>query len=137
MTAPLFAVTFFDHRSARSKREVKVTLPELREMIEVQTAERKDLLPLLKLARFCYLTTDKACLRHDANDPATLANRNWKEKSFPDHPYGQAANGTLETLARIERADLQLDRHPGRRRDLVKQWRSQVAAEEGRRTAYP
>ena len=47
-----------------------------------------------------------ARLRHDANDPATLANRNWKEKSFPDHPYGQAASGTLETLARIERADL-------------------------------
>jgi zinc protease len=47
-----------------------------------------------------------ARLRHDANDPATLANRNWKEKSFPDHPYGQAANGTLETLAHIERADL-------------------------------
>jgi zinc protease len=47
-----------------------------------------------------------ARLRHDANDPATLANRNWKEKSFPHHPYGQAANGTLETLARIERADL-------------------------------
>src|SRR6202167_6153153 len=47
-----------------------------------------------------------ARLRHDANDPATLANRHWKEKSFPDHPYGQAASGTLETLARIERIDL-------------------------------
>ena len=47
-----------------------------------------------------------ARLRHDANDPATLANRHWKEKSFPDHPYGQAASGTLETLAHIKRADL-------------------------------
>ena len=47
-----------------------------------------------------------ARLRHDANDPATLASRNWKAKSFPDHPYGQPADGTLETLARIERADL-------------------------------
>jgi zinc protease len=47
-----------------------------------------------------------ARLRHDANDPATLANRNWKARSFPDHPYGQPADGTLETLARIERADL-------------------------------
>ena len=47
-----------------------------------------------------------ARLRHDANDPATLANRNWKAKSFPDHPYGQPADGTLDTLARIERADL-------------------------------
>src|SRR5882757_312538 len=47
-----------------------------------------------------------ARLRHDANDPATLANRHWKEKAFPNHPYGQAASGTLETLAHIERADL-------------------------------
>jgi zinc protease len=47
-----------------------------------------------------------ARLRHDANDPATLASRNWKAKSFPDHPYGQPADGTLETLARIEQGDL-------------------------------
>jgi zinc protease len=47
-----------------------------------------------------------ARLRHAANDPGTLANRHWKENSFPGHPYGQAANGTLETLARIERGDL-------------------------------
>src|ERR1700735_3234030 len=47
-----------------------------------------------------------ARLRHDANDPATLASRSWKAKSFPDHPYGQPADGTLETLARIERGDL-------------------------------
>ena len=47
-----------------------------------------------------------ARLRHDANDPATLANRNWKAKAFPHHPYGQPADGSLETLARIERDDL-------------------------------
>ena len=47
-----------------------------------------------------------ARLRHVANDPGTLANRNWKAKAFPHHPYGQPADGSLETLARIERADL-------------------------------
>jgi zinc protease len=47
-----------------------------------------------------------ARLRHDANDPPTLANRNWKAKAFPDHPYGQPAEGSLESLGRIERADL-------------------------------
>jgi zinc protease len=47
-----------------------------------------------------------ARLRHDANDPATLANRNWKAKAFPHHPYGQPADGSLETLARIDRYDL-------------------------------
>ena len=47
-----------------------------------------------------------ARLRHVANDPGTLANRSWKAKAFPHHPYGQAADGSLETLARIERTDL-------------------------------
>ena len=47
-----------------------------------------------------------ARLRHDANDPATVANRNWKAKAFPDHPYGQPAEGSLEGLGRIRRADL-------------------------------
>ncbi len=47
-----------------------------------------------------------ARLRHDANDPGTLASRNWRAKAFPGHPYGEPAEGTLETLARVERADL-------------------------------
>jgi zinc protease len=47
-----------------------------------------------------------ARLRHDANDPATLAGRNWKAKAFPHHPYGQPADGSLETLARLGREDL-------------------------------
>ena len=29
-----------------------------------------------------------------------------RRRPFPDHPYGQPADGSLETLARIERADL-------------------------------
>jgi AAA domain len=67
MTAPPFVVTFFDHHSARLKREQKLSLAELAELIEASTAERKDLLPWLKLARFGNLTTAKASLRHDAN----------------------------------------------------------------------
>ena len=39
MSATPFTVTFFDHRSARFKRELQVTLPELREMIEAQAAD--------------------------------------------------------------------------------------------------
>jgi zinc protease len=60
-----------------------------------------------------------ARLRHDANDPATLASRNWRAKSFPDHPYGQPAEGTLETLARIERADLVKAANRGISRDQL------------------
>ena len=37
-------------------------------------------------------------LRYVANDPATLANRHWKEKSAPGHGWAQAASGTLESL---------------------------------------
>ena len=47
-----------------------------------------------------------ARLRHDMNDPASVANRNWRSKAFPNHPYGQPVDGTLESLGRVERADL-------------------------------
>jgi zinc protease len=47
-----------------------------------------------------------ARLRHDLNDPGTVANRAWRAKAFPDHPYGQPTDGSLDSLARIERADL-------------------------------
>lgn len=47
-----------------------------------------------------------ARLRHDANDPATVAGKAWRAKAFSGHPYGQPADGSLETLAAIERADL-------------------------------
>jgi hypothetical protein len=67
MTAPPFAVTFFDHHSARFKRERKLTLAELAELIEASTDERKDLLPWLKLARFGNQSSEKGSLRHNAN----------------------------------------------------------------------
>ncbi|HLW90094.1 MAG TPA: pitrilysin family protein, partial [Roseiarcus sp.] len=47
-----------------------------------------------------------AGLRRDANDPASLAGRKWRARTFPDHPYGQPTRGTLESLATIDRADL-------------------------------
>ena len=47
-----------------------------------------------------------ARLRHDMNDPASVASRNWRLQAFPGHPYGQPVEGTLESLARLERRDL-------------------------------
>src|SRR5208337_2096027 len=47
-----------------------------------------------------------ARLRHDANDPASVAARAWRANAFPGHPYGLPAEGTLETLAAIERGDV-------------------------------
>ncbi len=47
-----------------------------------------------------------ARLRHDANDPGSMAAKAWKAHAFPGHPYGQPTDGALDTLALIERADL-------------------------------
>src|SRR5580698_140532 len=47
-----------------------------------------------------------AGLRHEANDPGSLAGRTWRARSFPGHPYGAPSNGTLESLPDVERADL-------------------------------
>ena len=47
-----------------------------------------------------------ARLRHDANDPGTVAARAWRTGAFPGHAYGTPSEGTLDTLAAIERADI-------------------------------
>jgi zinc protease len=47
-----------------------------------------------------------AGLRHEANDPGSLAGRVWRARSFPGHPYGAPTNGTLESLPAIARPDL-------------------------------
>jgi zinc protease len=47
-----------------------------------------------------------ARLRHDANDPGSVAAKAWKANAFPGHPYGHPSDGSLESLALIERADL-------------------------------
>ncbi|HZZ63153.1 MAG TPA: pitrilysin family protein [Roseiarcus sp.] len=47
-----------------------------------------------------------AKLRHDANDPGSVAARTWRANAFSGHPYGQPAEGALETLARVEPADI-------------------------------
>ena len=47
-----------------------------------------------------------AKLRHEAKDPGAMANRAWRETVFAGHTYARPADGTLESLARIERADV-------------------------------
>src|SRR6204780_3627105 len=90
-----------DHWSGRMRTLTK-NLDRAAELLRLAVnAPRFDLEPFKRVREHM-----NARLRHDANDPGTLASRNWKAKSFPDHPYGQPADGTLETPARIERADL-------------------------------
>jgi zinc protease len=45
-------------------------------------------------------------LRRDTTNPASLAARKFMEVAFGDHPYSRQANGTLESVAKIEVADL-------------------------------
>ena len=47
-----------------------------------------------------------AGLREADTKPDTLANRAFSRAVYPDHPYGLRASGEVETLNRIERADL-------------------------------
>ena len=90
-----------DHWSGRMRTLVK-NLDRAVELLRLAvTAPRFDEEPFERVREQL-----NARLRHDANDPATLAGRNWKAKAFPHHPYGQPADGSLETLARIGRDDL-------------------------------
>ena len=47
-----------------------------------------------------------AKLRHESKDPGAMATRAWRERVFAGHPYARAADGTLESLQRVERADV-------------------------------
>ena len=60
-------VTFFDHYSARHKRQQDVTLTALAEIIRDMAGVSKSALPWLKFAIFGTAVTNKQCLRNDAN----------------------------------------------------------------------
>jgi zinc protease len=45
-------------------------------------------------------------LRRDSSNPTSLASRRFLEIAFGDHPYGRLANGTLESVPKIDVADL-------------------------------
>jgi zinc protease len=45
-------------------------------------------------------------LRRDTTNPTALASRKFLEVAFGAHPYGRQANGTLESVPKIEIADL-------------------------------
>jgi zinc protease len=45
-------------------------------------------------------------LRRDSSNPSALASRKFLEVAFGDHPYGRQANGTLESVPKINVADM-------------------------------
>ena len=48
-----------------------------------------------------------AGLAFAAKDPDRVASREWFSAAFPNHPYGRPAAGTVESLAKITREDLE------------------------------
>jgi len=45
-------------------------------------------------------------LRRETTNPTALAGRKFLEVAFGDHPYGRQANGTLESVSKIDVADM-------------------------------
>ncbi|WP_296517640.1 pitrilysin family protein [Rhodopseudomonas sp.] len=45
-------------------------------------------------------------LRRESSTPASIANRKFLEAAFGDHPYGRPATGALESIPRIDLADM-------------------------------
>src|SRR5271166_1838843 len=90
-----------DAMSGRMRTLVK-NLDRATELLRLAVnAPRFDEEPFLRVREHA-----NARLRHDLNDPGSVAARTWRAKAFPGHPYGQPTDGTLESLALIERADI-------------------------------
>lgn len=51
-----------------------------------------------------------AGLKHEANNPDSLAGRAFFAHAFPDHPYGRPVRGTIESVATLTREDVDLYR---------------------------
>jgi zinc protease len=45
-------------------------------------------------------------LRSATTSPSDIARRNWWATAFPGHPYGRPVNGTLDSVSKIDIADL-------------------------------
>ena len=97
-------ISFHNDRDALSgrMRTLVKNLDRAAELLRLAVnAPRFDEEPFLRVREHA-----NARLRHDLNDPGSVAARTWRANAFAGHPYGQPSEGTLESLARIERADL-------------------------------
>ncbi|MEO0990440.1 MAG: pitrilysin family protein, partial [Pseudomonadota bacterium] len=80
------------------------------------TENRDEAVELLRLAlnepRFDQEALDRvraqveANIRSDLKDPDTIAVRAFNRAAFPDHPYGSASEGSLDSVAALTREDI-------------------------------
>ncbi len=90
-----------DHMTGRMRTLTK-NLDRAAELLRLAVnAPRFDEEPFLRVREHF-----NARLRHDINDPGSVASRAWRANAFAGHPYGQPPDGSLETLARLDRQDL-------------------------------
>ena len=97
-------ISFHNDRDALSgrMRTLVKNLDRAAELLRLAVnAPRFDEEPFLRVREHA-----NARLRHDLNDPGSVAARTWRANAFAGHPYGQPSEGSLESLARIERTDL-------------------------------
>jgi zinc protease len=90
-----------DHISGRMRSLVR-NLDRAAELLRLAVNEpRFDEEPFVRVREHF-----NATLRREAKDPSSLAWRTWRARTFPNHPYGAPARGTLESLAAMERGDI-------------------------------
>ncbi len=97
---------------------------------ETLTVNREPALEMLRLAvnkpRFDADAVDRirkqllANLAYASKNPQQVAGKAWSEGAFPGHPYGRHANGTPESVAAIQSADLEAFRKRTFARDTLK-----------------
>lgn len=88
----------------------------LRGSLKTLTENRDKAFELLQLAltapRFDAAEVERvksqtvAMLRRRSTNPSNIAGERWFAKAFPDHPYGQPQQGTVDSVARVTVADL-------------------------------
>lgn len=85
--------------------------------LETLTERRDEAVGLLKLAltkpRFDETAVDRirkqllASISFAERDPDRVASKAWFKSAFPGHPYGKSAQGSVESIAAINREDLE------------------------------
>ena len=115
--ADLDSKTFHERLERRAiEMTFSVTRDYLRGSMKMLKENRDEGFGLLKLAltapRFDAEPTERvraqmlSSARRETTNPVSIAGRKFWEQAFGTHPYAQAPNGTLESIAAIQSADL-------------------------------
>jgi len=116
-SADLNASTFHERLDRRAiELSFSVTRDYFRGSLRMLTENRDEAFGLLRGAltapRFEAADIERiraqvmSTLRRESSNPASLASRKFLEAAFGDHPYGRPATGVLESIPKVDAADL-------------------------------